>query len=72
MGSWILVTILTVGGVATILDQSRHDTVAECFNNRDLVILKHGRPIVNYQAVCIKTVSDDELIRVKEDRSNDV
>jgi len=40
-----------------------YDSMDACFNDRDMVIEKIGRPIINYQAVCVakaKPYLDDE------------
>jgi hypothetical protein len=52
--SWVLVVlIITVDGLSVeIADE--YPTMLECFYEREKVVEELGRPIVNYQAVCIQ------------------
>lgn len=51
---WILVVLmLTVDGLYTE-QVGVYQTIDECFDMRELVVEELGRPIVNYQAVCVQ------------------
>jgi len=48
----VLITILQTGGVASTIE-GEYATVSECFEARELVVKTKGRPIVNYQSICV-------------------
>lgn len=55
---YIMFVIAFVGdsGVATMHQYDEvYSTMIECFEERDKVVKKMGRPIINYQVICIAT-----------------
>tara|TARA_R110000823_G_scaffold2934_4_gene11672 strand:+ start:1612 stop:1794 length:183 start_codon:yes stop_codon:yes gene_type:complete len=53
MNVWILVTLIATGGLVLISDQVVYDDLASCFEARENIIQELGRPIVDYQAICV-------------------
>lgn len=60
----VLIKIALWGNVETTL-VSTHTSMVECFDHRDAVVSEVGRPIINYQAVCV--VVDPSIIPDPED-----
>jgi hypothetical protein len=50
---WILVYIALTGDRVDVNKMAAFNTMDECFDAREQLIEVIGRPIVNYQAVCI-------------------
>lgn len=51
--SWILITILlTIDGVSTETVDV-YDNMDSCFDARDKLVEEWGRPIINYQILCV-------------------
>ena len=52
---WILVYVaLTYHGHPIVEEIGRYDSMAECFDAREKLVDKVGKPIVNYQTICIQ------------------
>jgi len=51
---WILVYITMSASTPDINAFAEYDTMEECFHERDVLVEALGRPIVNYQAVCVQ------------------
>ena len=58
MNIWILVTLISTGGHVSISEQVAYKDLSSCFEEREKVILDMGRPVVNYQAICVNQVED--------------
>ena len=56
MNIWILVTLISTGGHVSISEQATYKDMSSCFEERDKVIRYLGRPVVNYQAICVTHV----------------
>jgi hypothetical protein len=56
MNIWILVTLISTGGHVSISEQATYKDMSSCFEERDKVILDLGRPVVNYQSICVTHV----------------
>lgn len=50
---WILVYIALTGDRVDVNKMAAFNTMDECFDAREKFVEVIGRPIVNYQAVCI-------------------
>ena len=50
---WVLVFIVLTTDEVMLAEVGTYDSMDACFNDRDMVIEKVGRPIINYQAVCV-------------------
>jgi hypothetical protein len=50
---WLLVYIALTGDRVDVNKMSVFNTMDECFDARDRLVEVIGRPIVNYQAVCV-------------------
>jgi hypothetical protein len=51
---WVLVWIaLNHHPLHTVSEQGRYDTMRECFDVREQIVDSVGKPIVNYQVVCV-------------------
>lgn len=50
---WALVLILFSDGTSVMGTISEHDSMTACFDAREKIIEEKGRPIINYQAVCV-------------------
>jgi hypothetical protein len=60
---WILVLILVNNHpMHGIVEQARFDSMNECFDAREKLVEKTGKPIINYQAVCVP-YSKERLFR---------
>ena len=56
---WILVTILVFSQEeVTTVYSDPFPNMDSCFNERDSIIESFGRPIINYQAICVPYVKD--------------
>lgn len=55
---WILIYIILQGNFGKMISYGEYDTMNGCFDARDKLIEAVGRPIVNYQAICI--IKDEE------------
>lgn len=53
--TWVLFVIMLHSTDYVVLPHSLHDTMASCFEERENIVKQLGEPIVNYQAICIKT-----------------
>ena len=50
---WLLVYIALTGDRVDVNQMAMFNSMDECFDARDKLVEVIGRPIVNYQAVCI-------------------
>ena len=51
---WILFTIMMLSeNEAGIVQSEPFNSMEACFNERDAMIEAFGRPIINYQAICV-------------------
>jgi len=51
---WVLVLVaLSHHGHPIATEEGRYETMAECFEAREKLVEQEGKPIVDYQAVCI-------------------
>ena len=62
---WILIYIaINSNGIyvdwANADDEGKLMTMETCFEERELLVEKFGRPIINYQVVCIPTDLTDK------------
>lgn len=49
----LFLILISVNGDFTLTDVDRFETLSECFEGRELLVESVGRPIVNYQAICV-------------------
>ena len=55
--NWVLVLVaLTFHGHPQVQEIGRYDSMVECFDAREKLVDKVGKPIVNYQAICIQHI----------------
>lgn len=59
---WILIYITLQGDLGKMASYGTYDTMDECFFAREELIEVVGRPIMNYQAVCVIKVDDEYLL----------
>ena len=53
--TWVLFIILVNGAGPTSLTKlAEYDTMEVCFEERQKVVKQLGRPIVNYQVICVR------------------
>jgi hypothetical protein len=45
-----------------VIEQGRYNSMEECFEARELLVENVGRPIINYQAVCV-SYSKEKLFK---------
>jgi len=57
---WILIYITLQSDFGRMASYGTYDTMEACFDAREKLIEVVGRPIVNYQAVCV--IKDEEAI----------
>ena len=50
---WALLVIVWMNGEWAMVEDSIHAKMDECFLRRDELVEQFGRPIVDYQAVCV-------------------
>jgi hypothetical protein len=50
---WLLIYIALTGDRVDVNKMSSFNTMDECFDARERLVEVIGRPIVNYQAVCV-------------------
>lgn len=51
---WILIWIaLSNHPMHTMIEQGRYTSMQECFDARDQIVERVGKPIVNYQVICV-------------------
>jgi hypothetical protein len=63
MSTWVLtLVIVTINGLG-VVQQGTYETMNECFDAREKLVLELGKPIVNYQAVCVNWVDDPEALK---------
>lgn len=60
--TWVLFVILMGSDGWTVVADSKHSSMIDCFERRDFVVQKLGTPILNYQAVCAVTDKIGEKI----------
>jgi hypothetical protein len=53
MMEWVLVFIGLTSNDLVVGELGRYESMTACFAHREEVIEIKGRPIVNYQAVCV-------------------
>jgi len=56
---WVLVFIYTKSLIPEIGWYGDYDTMTQCFEEREKLVEAVGRPIVNYQFVCVQTERKD-------------
>lgn len=59
MTQWILFVIVLAPQQYFVKPEGMFATYEECFQAREFVVQKLGRPIINYQAVCIQREVED-------------
>lgn len=52
---WVLAIIINGINGLEISSGKTFKTMDSCFETRDMLVEKMGRPIVNYQVVCVRT-----------------
>ena len=52
---WILIGLLVQASQIYVKPIALHESMADCMTHREVVVEQIGRPIVNYQVVCIQT-----------------
>lgn len=57
---WILIYITLSSDFGKMASYGEYNTMEQCFDAREKLIEVVGRPIVNYQAVCV--IKDEEGI----------
>jgi hypothetical protein len=57
---WVLATFILVSGGSVTSISPPMSSMEECFAARELVVAQLGRPIKNYQSVCIVVEDDSE------------
>ena len=50
---WLLIYLALTGDRVDVNKMGAYATMDECFDARDRLVEVIGRPIVNYQAVCV-------------------
>lgn len=50
---WILVYIVLTTDFAKLETYETYDTMPECFDAREQLVDTVGKPIINYQVICI-------------------
>lgn len=60
--TWVLFVILMGSDGWTVVADSKHSNMMDCFERRDVVAQELGTPILNYQAVCAVTDKIGEKI----------
>jgi uncharacterized membrane protein YphA (DoxX/SURF4 family) len=58
----LLLVIVSMKGIG-VTQEGVFDTMNECFDAREQLVEQLGRPIVNYQAVCVHWVDDPEKLK---------
>ena len=56
---WVLVYIALTADFAKLATYGTYDTMPECFDAREQLVESVGKPIINYQVICIP--KDDEF-----------
>ena len=49
----IILISISGSGDFTLTDVDQFETLSECFEERELLVESIGRPIVNYQVICV-------------------
>ena len=58
--SWVLVLLfLTVDGVQ-VAEMAEYQSMTDCFDDRERIVYDLGKPIINYQVVCIAKDFENE------------
>jgi len=52
---WILFVILVNGEQYMVKPESMHPSMDSCFERREEIVTEVGKPIVNYQVICVPT-----------------
>lgn len=65
---WILIYITLSSDFGKMASYGEYDTMENCFNARETLIEVVGRPIINYQVVCVAKVPDEMLDEFKLER----
>ena len=50
---WILIYIVLTADFAKLAQYETYDTMPECFDAREKLVETVGKPIINYQIICI-------------------
>ena len=53
---WVLIFVGIAGNDIIVSDIGTFDRMDQCFEERDQIIETMGRPIINYQAVCVAKI----------------
>ena len=59
MNTYILVLVTMLGGYPDARMIHKEMGMAECFEKRDTLVERLGRPIVGYQVVCMRGKEDE-------------
>lgn len=59
MSVFVLIVVIVNSYGLGIQQQGIFDTMAECFDAREEIVESLGRPIQNYQAVCVHFVEEE-------------
>ena len=65
--SYILLLITLASGSAHVKHVGTYSTMANCFDAREQIVEQLGRPIVNYQAVCVLHTEDSVTVPHSEE-----
>ena len=53
MIKYILYIIMSMPNGTTSYSYKAFSSITECFEQREMIVERLGRPIINYQAICI-------------------
>ena len=56
---FVLVLLILAGSEVIAQDLGEYENMDTCFESRDVLVERLGRPIINYQAVCVKKVENE-------------
>jgi hypothetical protein len=51
----VLIAVLSNGTVIAFEKDALYTSLNDCFEAREITIQKWGRPIINYQVICVAT-----------------
>lgn len=72
MSSWVLALVMVSSYGIGVMQHGVYDTMDECFDARELLVHELGKPIVNYQAICVNWVDDPEKLRQQREEEENV
>jgi hypothetical protein len=64
---WVLIYITLSGDFGKMADYGEYDSMEGCFDAREHLIEAAGRPIINYQAVCVAKASEEDLLLYQQE-----